>query len=287
MPPAITQPPLFQSILAIFIEARDANGALVTTLNAQAGVAVTFTPPAGVDPSHAVILTQDPLTGATEQLTTQDRANGNGTFTSSAATMPGAEADLRFTGARRSRPPSARSGYKATHTADVEIRAASFRNVGGIVQEVIFKVVLLIHVFGAIAGFGPVYAYAILGPLAGRAGPNGVHYLEAILAVERRLTIPFAMIQPLSGLVLIFMAGLAQDFLQHYWLWSGIILYALAFYLAIFQQTPAIERMIAIAKAGPPTPEFMGLARRTQRVGPITTVLLTVIIILMVAKPGP
>ena len=157
----------------------------------------------------------------------------------------------------------------------------------GIVELVFFKIALLIHVFGAIAGFGPVYAYGILGPMAGKAGPNGVHYLEAIIAAERRLTIPFAMIQPVSGAFLIFLGGFAPDFFAHYWLWSAIILYAFAFYLAIFRQTPAIERMIALAKMGPPTPEFMALARVTQRVGPITTVLLTLIIILMVTRPGP
>ena len=153
-------------------------------------------------------------------------------------------------------------------------------------DQLVFKVVLLIHVFGAIAGFGPVFAYGILGPMAGRAGPNGVHYLEAIVGVEKRLTIPFAFIQPLSGLTLIFIGGFAGDFLRHTWLWVAIVFYAVAFYLALFQQTPAIERMIAIAKAGPPTPEFMQKLRLTQRVGPITTVLLTLIIILMVTKPG-
>jgi uncharacterized membrane protein len=95
------------------------------------------------------------------------------------------------------------------------------------------------------------------------------------------------MIQPLSGLVLIFLAGLAVDFFTHWWLVISIVLYAIAFYLAIFRQTPTIERMIALAKAGPPTPEFMSLAKSTQRIGPITTVLLTLIIILMVTKPGP
>ena len=154
-------------------------------------------------------------------------------------------------------------------------------------EQIVFKIVLLVHVFGAIAGFGPVYAYGILGPMAGRAGPNGIHYLEAVIAIEKRLTIPFAYIQPISGVTLIFLAGLNTDFLQHYWLWTAIILYAFAFYLALFRQTPAIERMIALAKAGPPTPEFMSLARLVQRVGPITTVLLTLVIILMVTKPGP
>lgn len=154
-------------------------------------------------------------------------------------------------------------------------------------DQLVFPVLMLVHVGGAIIGFGPVYTFALLGPMAGRAGANGVHYLEAIIAIEKRFVLPMAFIQPISGTALIFVGGFAQDFFRHYWLVGGIVLYAIAFYLALLQQSPAIERMIALAKSGPPTPEFMALARKTQRLGPITTVILSLIIVLMVTKPGP
>jgi biopolymer transport protein ExbD len=44
--------------------------------------------------------------------------------------------------------------------------------------------------------------------------------------------------------------------------------------------------MIEIAKAGPPTPEFVATAKRVAQIGPVITVLLVVVIILMVTKPG-
>jgi uncharacterized membrane protein len=155
------------------------------------------------------------------------------------------------------------------------------------VDQLVFQTLLLIHVAGAIVGFGPVFTFSLLGPMAGRAGPNGVYFLEAILAIEKRLVIPVAVVtQPLSGLALIFVGGFASDFFRHYWLVVGITFYLVAFYLAIFQQAPAIERMVHLAKSGPPTPEFMALAKKTQRLGPITTVLLVGVIFLMVVKPG-
>ncbi len=147
---------------------------------------------------------------------------------------------------------------------------------------------LLIHVLGAIAGFGPAFAYSVLGPMAGRAGPQGgVAIMESMVAIERRLILPIAAaVQPLSGLALIFLAGYNNQFFQHYWLWIAILIYVATFYTAVLVQTPLIEKMIHMAKAGPPGPEFMAIARRTQILGPLITVGLVSIIVLMVVKPG-
>ena len=154
--------------------------------------------------------------------------------------------------------------------------------------SLLLTVVLVVHVIGAVYGFGPAVAYAILGPAAGKAGPNGgVAIMEAMVAIEKRLILPWALvIQPLSGLALIFLAGYNVNFFSHYWLWVALILYAAAFYTAVIVQTPLIEKMIKLAKAGPPTPEFMAAAKRTQQLGPVILLLLAGIVILMVAKPG-
>ncbi|HEY8807183.1 MAG TPA: DUF2269 family protein [Candidatus Limnocylindria bacterium] len=153
---------------------------------------------------------------------------------------------------------------------------------------VLLAILLLIHVAGAIIGFGPTFTFAILGPMAGKAGPHGgLALLEGMEAIEKKLVVPVAMfVQPLSGLTLIFLAGYNVNFFSHYWLWVGIVLYAIAFYLAIFGQNKRLARLIELAKAGPPTPEFMAIAKRVGQMGPIITVLLVVIIVLMVTKPG-
>jgi len=154
--------------------------------------------------------------------------------------------------------------------------------------SVLIAILLLIHVAGAIIGFGPTFAFAVIGPMAGKAGPQGgLALLEAMDAIEHKLVLPVAIVvQPLSGLALIFVAGYNVNFFSHYWLWIGIILYAIAFYLAVFGQKTRLTRMIELAKAGPPTPEFIATAKKVAQTGPIITVLLVVIIILMVSKPG-
>lgn len=156
-------------------------------------------------------------------------------------------------------------------------------------RSLLTAILLLIHVGGAIVGFGPVFTFAVIGSRLPTAGPAGVvALLEAIIAIERRLILPVALVtQPLSGLALIFVAGFNEAFFSHIWLWVGILMYAVAFYLSIFVQIPAIEKMVHLAKAGgPPTPEFMAFGRRVQRIGPLTTVLLSLIIVLMITKPG-
>ena len=155
-------------------------------------------------------------------------------------------------------------------------------------MDIWISIVLLIHIAGAIIGFGPVFTFGLLGPMAGKAGPQGgLALLEAMEAIEKRLVLPIAIVvQPLSGLFLIFLAGYNVNFFSHYWLWVALILYAGAFYLAVFGQRTRLDRMIELAKAGPPTPEFTALSKKVAQTGPIVTVLLVLIIILMVTKPG-
>ncbi|MEA2662341.1 MAG: putative integral rane protein [Chloroflexota bacterium] len=152
----------------------------------------------------------------------------------------------------------------------------------------LIAILLLIHILGAIVGFGPTFAFAILGPMSAKAGPQGgMALLEAMHAIEQKMVVPVAVaVQPLSGLALIFVSGWNVNFFSHYWLWIGILLYAAAFYLAIFGQNKRLARMIEIAKAGPPTPEFVATAKRLAAMGPVVTVLLVAIIVLMVTKPG-
>lgn len=152
----------------------------------------------------------------------------------------------------------------------------------------LIAILLLIHVAGAIIGFGPTFAFGILGPMAGKAGPNGgLALLEAMHAIEQKLVLPVALVtQPLSGLALIFVAGYNVNFFSHYWLWIAITLFAINLYVALFLQNKRLARIIELAKAGPPTPEFIATAKRMGQTGQLLGVSLVIIIILMVAKPG-
>jgi uncharacterized membrane protein len=145
-----------------------------------------------------------------------------------------------------------------------------------------------LHVGGAIIGFGPPFTFAVLGPLAGKTGgPQAVGMLKGIVRIEKTLILPMVMLQPITGTLLIFKLGLNHDFFSHVWLWTGILIFAAAVYIALFKQIPAVERLIELAESGKAeSPEFGVTAKLTQTLGPILTVMLLVIIFLMIVKPG-
>ncbi|MBW3589882.1 MAG: DUF2269 domain-containing protein [Actinobacteria bacterium] len=152
-----------------------------------------------------------------------------------------------------------------------------------------FRILLLIHIAGAIIGFGPAFAFGILGPLSKKlGGPQALGIMEGILALQNKLVIPIAaFFQPVSGVLLILEGGWAQNFFSHVWLWVALILYIVMFYLAVFRARPGVAAMIRLAKEGKAeTPEFGKLAKQQQAIGPILGVTLLVIIFLMVMKPG-
>lgn len=152
-----------------------------------------------------------------------------------------------------------------------------------------FEFLLLVHVGGAIIGFGPTFAFAVLGPTAKKnPGPGGLAIMEGMLAITNRLVLPVAIvIQPLTGVLLIFEAGYSSTFWSQDWLVGSIVLYAVAFYVSVLVQRPSLDSMIAFAKEGQAQSEsFQSLAKRTATMGPILALLLVAIIIMMMLKPG-
>jgi hypothetical protein len=167
------------------------------------------------------------------------------------------------------------------------------------VDQYLFPILLFAHVFGAIVTFGPSFIFPFLA-MQSRAMPQGGHFAAVFgETIERRLIIPGAIIQGLTGLGLaIILAGRGIDFSSapFRWLAVGIVLYLIAIGYAIFVQAKAAERLVEITKglsgpppagapAGPP-PELIETAGKLQRGGMILTVLLLAIVFLMVVKPS-
>lgn len=152
-----------------------------------------------------------------------------------------------------------------------------------------FELMLLLHIAGAIIGFGPTYGFAVLGPLGGKLeGPQGLGALKGIVAIERKLVIPVAtVIQPVTGAVMIFLTDRNENFFSHEWLWISILIYIALYYTAVFRQTPAIEKVIHLAESGQAgSEEFLATVKKTQKLGPIIALGLTIIVFLMITKPG-
>jgi Predicted integral membrane protein (DUF2269) len=157
---------------------------------------------------------------------------------------------------------------------------------------------LVLHVLGAIAVFGPSFAFPVIAAQAGRAPQHGHFAALVIDLIERRIIIPGAIVQGITGVCLILVIGLDITSPAWRWLFLAIALYAIAVGYAILVQKPAAERMVELT-AGPPTgatggapaaapagpsPELVATAKKLARGGQLLTVLIVAIVILMVTK---
>jgi uncharacterized membrane protein len=152
-----------------------------------------------------------------------------------------------------------------------------------------FKTLLFLHILGAIVGFGPTFAFAILGPLAKKTGgPPAMGIMLGMKGVLDALIVPIALtVQPITGVLLIMEGGWISDFFSHIWLVAGIVLYIAAITISLGINRPSLSKMIELAGSGQAgTPEFGAIAKRGAMAGPILTLLLLAIVFLMVWKPG-
>jgi hypothetical protein len=157
---------------------------------------------------------------------------------------------------------------------------------------------LVLHVLGAIAVFGPTFAFPLIARQAAAAPQHGNFAAVVMDLIERRVVIPGAIVQGLTGVALILTIGADLTTPAWRWLIGGIALYLIAIAFAIFVQAPASERMVKLTAGGPPAgatpagapagppPEIAATAQRLQRGGMFLSVLIVLIVILMVTKPA-
>jgi predicted integral membrane protein DUF2269 len=164
-------------------------------------------------------------------------------------------------------------------------------------QASLVPLFLFLHVVGAIVAYGPTFAFSFIGAQS-QKDPRHSHFGAVVSdMIVRRLVVPGAIAQGVTGLVLVFLIGV--DFFSPAWRWLGvaIVLYLIAIAISLLYQAPAAARMVKLtAAAGPPRavaggpapgppPAIVENARRLQRGGILLSVLLVAIVALMVVKP--
>jgi uncharacterized membrane protein len=157
---------------------------------------------------------------------------------------------------------------------------------------------LFLHVMGAIAVFGPTFAFPIIVSQAQKSPQHGPFAAAVTEYIERRLVIPGAIVQGITGVGLILILGVSLTDPLWRWLIAGISLYLIAILFAIFVQAPNAEKMVHLTSGGPPPgpppagapagppPEIVAMGKKLQRGGMVLTVLIVLIVILMVTKPS-
>jgi hypothetical protein len=155
-------------------------------------------------------------------------------------------------------------------------------------------VFLFLHVMGAIAVFGPTFVFPIIASQAQKSPQNFPFAARLSEYIERRVVLPGAVVQGITGVALIIILGADLTSSAYRWLVAGIILYLIAISFAAFVQQRNAEKMVHLMDsmppgpppAGGPPPEIAATAKALQQGGMLLTVLIVLIVILMVTKPS-
>ena len=163
----------------------------------------------------------------------------------------------------------------------------------------LFPWFLLLHVLGAIIAFGPTFAFPIIGAMGGTEPMHANFATRVSATVNDRLVAPVAVSMAVTGVAMIWSAGINPFAPEYRWLLVGVVIYVLALAFALFVQRATVKRIIELsggdrsasappspgAPAGPP-PALAAAIAATQRNGIILTLALVAIVFLMVVKPS-
>jgi uncharacterized membrane protein len=158
----------------------------------------------------------------------------------------------------------------------------------------LLSIVLFLHVLGAIAAFGASFtAFPAIGSMGGKEPMHGNFALRVTEVIAKRVW-PLALLQGVTGVLLILVAGI--DLTKALWLDTAIVIYLGALAFSYFRQTPAVAKLIEMtatpppppapgaAPAGPP-PAMLALVKQVQQGGMLLGLAVVVIVFLMVTKP--
>ena len=150
------------------------------------------------------------------------------------------------------------------------------------------KLLLFLHVMGAILAFGPTFAFSIMGAMAGREPQHANFSAREAAAIGNKLVYPLAIFQGVTGVLLILATGISLT--ASTWLRLGIVLYAIALTYSLTIQRNALHHLIELsstppAPGSPPSPEIPATVKKIQRGGMLLGLLIVVIVFLMVTKP--
>ena len=156
---------------------------------------------------------------------------------------------------------------------------------------------LVLHVLGAIIAFGPSFSFPIIGAMGAADRAHANFAVRVSHAISTKRQVPVALTMPVTGIGLIWSAGIDPFSRDSRWLALGIILYVILFTYAVAVQLPVTNRIIEMTSSPPPDapagsapsgppPALAALITKVQRGGMFLTAMVVVIVFLMVVKPN-
>jgi uncharacterized membrane protein len=142
-----------------------------------------------------------------------------------------------------------------------------------------------LHILLAIVAVGFNMSYGVWTARAAREPQHLGYVLRGIKFLDDRVANPAYAGLLLIGLLLIFIGP--YD-LTDTWVLIAIGLYVVMGAVALLFYSPTLTRQIAAYESGgPTTPEFQALGDRARLLGIVLAVIVLLILVMMVVKPGP
>jgi len=154
-----------------------------------------------------------------------------------------------------------------------------------------YKFFLVLHIVAVIAGIGTTVLNGIYGAKAKAAGPNGGHIAKANFEVTT-IAEKIIYLVPIFGIILVFLSDDAYQFDQ-FWIYGSLILFVIALGIAHGVMIPSTKRMLDVGaklgsgQGGPADgAEMEALGKRLAMGGMTLNLLIVIIVVLMIWKPG-
>ena len=154
------------------------------------------------------------------------------------------------------------------------------------------KLFLFLHIGGAIIAFGPTFALPLVGVMSAKEPQHANFAARATGVISQRRIVPFALSMAVTGALLIWATGRNLTSTTNLWLDVAIVIYAIAIGYALMVQGPAGRKIVELTSkppdpaAGGPPPELMATAKTLRQGSLILMGAVTIIVALMVFKPG-
>jgi len=147
----------------------------------------------------------------------------------------------------------------------------------------LYALLKLVHIGAAIVAVGANVTYAFWLALAGQDRAKLLFAMSGIRRLDSRVANPAYIALAATGVPLVIVGN--WSFVTT-WIWVSIVLYLAAAFIGITLYTPAIRAQLREAEEDPSSDNYAAAARRSNALGLTTLVIVSVIVGLMVLKPG-
>ena len=148
----------------------------------------------------------------------------------------------------------------------------------------LFNAVKFVHILLAIIAVGFNASYAIWLQRAARAPEHEAFAIRGVKFLDDRIANPAYGLLLLTGLLMVFLSRIP---LTTFWIAAALVLWLIAMVSGLALYTPALRRQLeALEASGSQSEAYRALDRRSSAYGIAIAVVVLLILVLMVFKPG-